>query len=112
MNGVLRNQLPPGQGRLRLSKPVDSRIAALNEALSQIEEDDNGGRGGTHGPVSRSSYAAESIERPRRRIGPNIAKRMSYVERSYNKLTNDVYSENSLIGPSEANTTDLSKWAS
>ena len=88
--------------------PVDSQLAALNEALSKIEED--GGGGST--PVRLSGYAAESIERPKRRIGPNIAKRMSYVEKSYQKLTNDVYSENSLIGPSELNTTDLSKWAS
>ena len=103
MNGVHRSRPLSEQARLP-KPPVDSHLAALNEALSKIEEDGNGDT-----PVSH--YAMESIERPRRRIGPKIAKRLSYVECSYNRLTNDVYSENSLVGPSETNTTDLSAWA-
>ena len=100
MNGLHRNR--PLSQQTRIPKaPVDSHLAALNDALSKIEEDG----------APASHYAMESIQRPRRKIGPNIAKRLSYVERSYNRLTNDVYSENSLVGPSETNTTDLSTWA-
>ena len=94
------------QVQLRGAKPkaVGNQLAALNQALSQIEEDENGGT-----PVP--SYPVESIERPRRRAGGKVAKRLSYVERSYNRLTNDMYSENSLVGPSQYTTTDLNKWA-
>ena len=94
-------------GQIRGTKPqaVGNQLAALNEALRQIEEEGNG-------ETPTPSYPVESIERPRRRVvGAKIAKRLSYVERSYNRLTNDVYSENSLVGPSECNTTDLNKWA-
>ena len=83
---------------------MGNQLAALNRALSQIEEDEDGG-------PTVTNYAVESIERPRRRVGAKIMKRLSYVERSYNKLTNDVYSNNSLVGPSERNTTDLNTWA-
>ena len=96
------------QLRAKQPKAVGNQLAALNQALSQIEEDENGG-----GSLpAASSYPVESIERPRRRVlGAKVAKRLSYVERSYNRLTNDVYSENSLVGPSEYTTTDLNKWA-
>ena len=103
MNGLYRSRPLSQQARIPKA-PVDSHLAALNDVLSKIEEDGIG-----DAPVSH--YAMESIERPRRRIGPMIAKRLSYVEHSYNRLTNDVYSENSLIGPSETNTTNLSAWA-
>ena len=86
---------------------VSSRLAALNEALSKIEEDGNGDR-----PVSH--YAVESIERPKRKViaaGVKINKRLSYVERSYNQLTNDMYSDSSLVSPTETTTTDLQEWA-
>jgi hypothetical protein len=100
------------QVQLRGAKPpkaVGNQLAALNQALSQIEEDENGGSS----LPATTSYPVESIERPRRRrvLGAKVAKRLSYVERSYNRLTNDVYSENSLVGPSEYTTTDLNKWA-
>ena len=103
VNGVRRDH----QVQLRAKKPkaVGNQLAALNQALSQIEEDENGGS-----LPPAPSYPVESIERPRRRVlGAKIAKRLSYVERSYNRLTNDVYSENSLVGPSEYTTTDLNK---
>ena len=85
---------------------VSSRLAALNEALSKIEEDGNGDT-----PVSH--YAVESIERPKRKViaGAKVNKRLSYVERSYKQLTNDMYSDSSLVGPTETTTTDLEEWA-
>lgn len=94
------------QVQLRGAKPkvVGNQLAALNQALSQVEEDENGST-----PVP--SYPVESIERPRRRTGRKVAKRLSYIEWSYNRLTNDVYSENSLVEASECATTDLNKWA-
>ena len=103
MNGVRRDH----QVQLRGAKPraVGNQLAALNQALSQIEEDENGGT------LPAPSYPVESIERPRRRAGAKVTKRLSYVERSYNRLTNDIYSEDSLVGPSEYTTTDLNKWA-
>lgn len=89
-------------------KATGDQLAALNQALSQIEEDENGG---TLPVPPATSYPAESIERPRKRVGAKIVKRLSYVEHSYNKLTNDMYSENSLVAPSEYTTTDLNQWA-
>ena len=88
------------------SPAVGSHLAALNEALSKIEEDGNG-------DTPTSPYAMESIERPKRRrvAGVKVTrKRMSYVERSYKQLTNDMYSESSLVGPTETTTTDLNEW--
>lgn len=102
VNG-LRRELPV---QLRRAKPkaVGNQLAALNRALSQIEDDGNGGS------LPATSYPVESIERPRRKMGAKMAKRLSYVERSYNRLTNDVYSEESIVGPSEYTATDLDKW--
>ena len=80
---------------------VDTQLAALNEAFSKLEEEGGGGGG---------YYNAESIERPRRR-GGKIVKRLSYVERSYKKLTNERYSsESGSLGPTE-NTTNLTTYA-
>lgn len=76
---------------------VNTQLAALNEALTRLEEEGGGGTG---------YYNAESIERPRRK-GGQIVKRLSYVERSYKKLTNETYSSGSgSLGPIE-NTIDL-----
>ena len=76
--------------KAEVSDPVDSQLLALNKALTQL--------GAEHTvPTGRPmSYHVESIERPRKRHGvKNGRNRLSYVEHSYNQLTNDMYSANS-----------------
>lgn len=96
-------QNPQAQG---LSDPVSNQLLTLNAALTRLEEEDPSSSSGA-GP-----YAVESIERPRRRGGRGrlSGNRLSYVEHSYNQLTNDTYSANSLH-PVKA-TAQLEAWAS
>jgi len=67
--------------------PVNSQLMALNKALVQLSDE---------GPLPNGrpmTYHMESIERPRKRKGvKNGRNRLSYVEHSYNQLTNDMYS--------------------
>ena len=65
--------------------PVDDHLALLNEAMSHLDTAANGPRNGT-----------------------KLVRRLSYVEQSYHKLTNDTYSRSSLQPTS--NTLDLDQW--
>lgn len=89
------------------SDPVSNQLLALNRALTQLNEDDDAL------PNSRPvSYHVESIERPRKRSGggrKGIGDRLSYVEHSYNRLTNDMYSSKSLYPVEHSH--DLDAWA-
>lgn len=96
MNGSLSHDNIHGD---QSDHKVNSQLAALNEAFSRLEEEGGTGTG---------YYNAESIERPRRK-GGKIVKRLSYVERSYKKLTNETYSSGSL-GPTK-NTTNLVEYS-
>ncbi len=68
--------------------PVDHQLLALNKALIQLSNEES------LPPTGRPlTYHVESIERPRKKNGiKNGRNRLSYVEHSYNQLTNDVYS--------------------
>lgn len=79
-------QNPKAQG---LSDPVSNQLVTLNAALTRLEEE-TGFSSSTPG-----AYQVESIERPRKRGGRVLGNRLSYVEHSYNQLTNDTYSSNS-----------------
>lgn len=83
---------------------VNDQLAALNEALTIL--DDEGGE------VGGRDYSVESIERPRRKAGGKIVKRLSHVERSYQRLTNDTYSTSSSLNKATRNTTNLDSWIS
>ena len=90
VNGVRQHTLPVKEK----FDHVNNRLAALNRALARMEEEE--------GP----DYSMESIERPRKRN--EIKKRLSYVEHSYNKLTNDTYTSDSIHGT--RNTVHLDDW--
>ena len=68
-----------------LSDPVSNQLDVLNAAMIQLNEEEG------FASSSPGTYHVESIERPRKR-GGRVSKRLSYVEHSYNKLTNDTYS--------------------
>ena len=76
-------QNPQAQG---LSDPVSDQLLTLNAALTRLEEETG---------YSPGTYHMESIERPRKRGGRVVGNRLSYVEHSYQQLTNDTYSSNS-----------------
>ncbi len=78
VNGVKQGLLPVKEKFDR----VNDRVAALNRALARLQEEGPG-------------YSVESIERPRKRSS-EIKKRLSYVEHSYQRLTNDTYSTDSI----------------
>ena len=84
---------------------VNDQLAALNEALTILDDEEGGETGGR-------GYSVESIERPRRRAGGKIVKRLSYVEHSYQRLTNDTYSTSSSLNKAIRNTTHLDEWVS
>ncbi len=90
MNRVRQHTLPAKEK----FDHVNDRLAALNQALARMEEE------------SGPDYSMESIERPRKRN--DIKRRLSYVEHSYNKLTNDTYSSDSIGGI--RNTVHLDHW--
>lgn len=73
-------QNPQAQG---LSDPVSDQLLTLNAALTRLEEETG---------FSPGTYNVESIERPRKRGGRVVGKRLSYVEHSYKQLTNNTYS--------------------
>lgn len=83
-----------------LSDPVSNHLVALNTALTRLDENT---------PFSSTPAAYQSIERPRKK-GGRVVKRLSYVEHSYNKLTNDTYSSgSSSMRPVQASP-DLDAW--
>ncbi len=89
VNGDKQGSLPVKE------KFVNDRLAALNRALARLDEE--------AGP----NYSVESIERPRKKSS-EIKKRLSYVEHSYNRLTNDTYSTDSIR--ETRNTVHLDDW--
>lgn len=85
-----------------------NQLETLNEALNRIEEEDG---------YSSVPYNVESIERPTRRReragSRHVSQRLSYVEHTYNQLTNDTYSsisDASAVGPVR-HTHCLDTWA-
>jgi hypothetical protein len=74
-------QNPKAQG---LSDPVSDQLLTLNAALNRLDEEN---------ALSPGAYHMESIQRPRKKGGRVVSgNRLSYVEHSYNQLTNDTYS--------------------
>jgi len=88
-----------GAARLPVKEKFDvnDRLAALNRALTQLQEEEGG------------EYSVESIERPRVKKNSGIKRRLSYVEHSYNKLTNSTYTTNDSLQGTR-NTVHLDNW--
>ena len=90
------------QNSQAVADPVSNHLVTLNTALTRLDENN---------PFSSTpeAYHMQSIERPRKK-GGRIVKRLSYVEHSYNKLTNDTYSSaSSSLRPVQASP-DLDSW--
>ena len=91
------------QNSQMISDPVSNHLVALNSALTRLDEENAFSS-------TPEAYNMQSIERPRKR-GGRIVKRLSYVEHSYNKLTNDTYSSgSSSLQPVHASP-NLDSWA-
>lgn len=87
-----------------LPNPVSDHLVTLNTALTRLDEEN-----AFFSTPNPEAYHMQSIERPRKR-GGRIVKRLSYVEHSYNKLTNDTYSSgSSSLQPVQA-TPNLDTW--
>ncbi len=83
-----------------LSNPVSNQLVTLNAALIRLDEEEGFS-------TSPGNYYAESIERQRPKKGGTS--RLSYVEHSYNKLTNEVYSRDSIVHSVDVSH-DLDTW--
>ena len=101
-----------GLHRDALEFPVDGQLAALNEVMTQLdkvlaesEEEEE-----EEEEEVRAKAAAKSGGGGGGGGSGNINQRLSYVEHSYQQLTNDTYSADSL-GHTQ-NTTDLNMWVS